>query len=489
MALEEFSDGRLGTILSRQNPWWRQEGAAVTRAGVSVYARSDLGGVIDSLGDRRVHAVIGPRQAGKTTMLRQVAARLMGEGCDPLRIMYASLDEPPFTADLEYIRRALEWYVEKVVREPLDGIGGRLYILLDEVQDVDGWQSVLKRWVDMEYNAKFLVVASTSAGVLSGPSESMVGRIQHQEVMQLSFSEYASLKGLDAAGQAGAGMRGALAGALARGDAGLFHEAVASACGSLAPYADELRARLSEYLVYGGRPGVALVDDPGRKRAMLDEHLQLAMYRDVVRIGGVKSPASMDALLALLAWKSPQVVNVSRLAKELDANRDTVKHYLRLLDASYILREAPLCSEDPGVCARAEKKAHIRDPGTRTAAMRSSASYILDDPSDAGRAAESAVCDHALRLARSYNYVDGQRMYYWRDGGGGEVDAAVRIGRSMLPVVSRYRARIGESDLRGIRRFAAKFGTKIGLVVSDSGTGMTDDGIVTVPLWLYLSMC
>lgn len=99
------------------------------------------------------------------------------------------------------------------------------------------------------------------------------------------------------------------------------------------------------------------------------------------------------------------------------------------------------------------------------------------------------MCDHALCLARSYNYVDGQRMYYWRDGGGDEVDAVVRIGRGMLPVVSRYRARIGESDLRGIRRFAAKFGTKVGLVVSDSGTGMTDDGIVTVPLWLYLSMC
>lgn len=71
-ALEAFSGDRLGTILSRQNPWWGQEGTAAPRAGISTYARRDLAGVIDSLGDRSVHAVVGPRQAGKTTMLRQV---------------------------------------------------------------------------------------------------------------------------------------------------------------------------------------------------------------------------------------------------------------------------------------------------------------------------------------------------------------------------------------------------------------------------------
>lgn len=489
MALDEFSDEMLGTILSRQNPWWRQGGGTAHATAAPAYARKDLGGIVDELGDRRIHAVIGPRQAGKTTMLRQLAARLVGEGCDPRRVMYASLDEPPFASDLEHIRRALEWYVLEVVREPLDGISKRLYVLLDEAQEVDGWQGVLKGWVDREYDVKFVVSASSSLGILSGPSESLMGRIRHQEVAPLSFSEYVSLKGVGRAEQAGADMRGALAGALAAGDAGQFHKAARSASARLAPYADEITVRLSEYLVYGGRPGVAAVDDPGGKRAMLDDSLQLAMYRDIVRIGAVKSPALMDALLYMLAWKSPCTVNISRLARELDANRDTVKHYLHLLNASYIVHEAQLYSDDLGVTARAEKRAHIRDPGTRTAALRSSAADILDDPSDAGRTAASAVCDHTLRLARSYNAVDGQRMYYWRDGGGDGVDAVVRIGRAMLPVASRHRARVRESDVRGIRRFADRFGTRMGLVVSDAGVGLAGDGIVVVPLWLYLLMC
>lgn len=58
----------------------------------------------------------------------------------------------------------------------------------------------------------------------------------------------------------------------------------------------------------------------------------------------------------------------------------------------------------------------------------------------------------------------------------------------MLPVVSKHRTSTRESDLRGIRRFAGRFGSRVGLVVSDEGQGVSDDGIVTVPLWLYLLM-
>ena len=489
MALEGYSDNRLGVILSKQNPWWRQESGMVSRAGTYMYVRKDLGGVIENLGDRRIHALVGPRQIGKTTMLKQLVAKLTGEGCDPRRIMYASLDAPPFTFGLEHIWRALEWYVQEVVKEPLDGISGRLYIILDEVQEVDGWQSILKQWVDLEYDVKFLVSGSSSMGMLSGPSESLMGRIQYQEVMPLSFSEYASLRGLDHAEEIVTNMRSALTASLVGGDVGPFHEAVRSAGASLAPYTDEFGAHLSEYLVYGGRPGIALVDDANKKRDLLNDHLQLAIYKDIVRIGAVKSPASIDALLSMLAWKSPQTVNISRLARDLDANRDTIKHYLHLLKAAYIIHDAQLYSKNPGVRARAEKKVYIRDPGTRTATMQSPADDILDDPSDVGRAVESAVCDHTLRLARSYNAVDGERMYYWRNSNGDEVDAVVRIGRSVLPVESKHTTRVRESDLQGIRRFADKFNSKVGLVVSDSTVDIADDGIVVVPLWLYMLMC
>ena len=495
MALEAFSDEMLGTIMGGQNPWWQHGSEAAPHAGARVRARVDVGEAIDGLGDRRIHAIVGPRQAGKTTMLLQLAARMMGDGCDPRRILYASLAEPPLSLGAGQVRRALEWYVREVAREAPGGAGGKLYFLLDEVQDVDGWQGALGRWAGPEYDARFFVSASSDMGERGCASGPLAGRMRRQHVTLLSFSEYASLGGIDAAERAGAGMRGALAEALAGGDAGLLYDAARSACARLAPHADALGACLSEYLAYGGRPGVAMERDRDRKMAMLADSLHLAVYGDIVRIGGAGSPALLDSILSVLAWESPRTVSVSGLARDLDADRETVRHCLRLLEAAHIVYGARLYSDDPGAGARAWRRVHICDPGTRTAAMRSAATDIHVDPSEAARAAGSAVCDHTLRLARSHGAAEegGEQMHYWRNGnsGGDEVvDAVVRIGKSVLPVASGgRRTRIRESDLRGIRRFADRFDTRVGVIVSDSGVGMPGDGIVAVPLWLYLLMC
>ncbi len=490
MSAGEYSDDvRLNVVMNNQNPWWNR-GGVQHASDVPKCTRTDFATIVDRLGDRQICTLIGARQMGKTAMMMQLAAKLVREVDDPKRVMYASLDEPSLTSGPEYMRHILEWYVGVVVREPLGDISERVYILLDEIQEVDGWQRILKRWVDLGYNAKFIVSGSSSIGILSGASESLIGRMRYQEVMPLSFPEYASLKGFGHAAQAGADMRSALGQALAEGNAETFYAAARSAHLDLGGYSDSLRAHLLQYMMYGGRPGVATKDNAGEKREMLRHHLQLAIYKDIVRIGGVKNPASIDRLISMLAWKSPQTINVSRLARDLDVGRETTKQYLHLLKAAYLVQDAELYSEDPGVRARADKRVYIGDPGTRTAALRALAGDILSDPADIRRVAETVVCDHTMRLARWYDRVSGRYIYYWRNSKGDEVDAVVRIGGKALPVESKHGRRTRESDFRGIRRFAEKFGTSVGLVVSDEGIGLDDDGkIVTIPMWLYLLMC
>ena len=445
--------------------------------------------MIDGLGDREIHAVVGARQIGKTTMLMQLAARLSELGVEPKRIMYASLDLPPFLSGTENLSDALEWYVREIVREPPGDITSRLYVMLDEVQESDGWQKILKGWVDLHYNVKFIVSGSSSIGMLSGTSESLMGRIRFQQVMPMSFAEYASFEGVGGAAKAGSAMRQALAGALENGDASSFYDAARSEHAGLAVHSDKLKSLLSEYLEYGGRPGIATESDPARKRRMLVDYLHLAIYKDIVRTGGVRDPASIDMLLSMLAWKSPQIVNVSRLGRDLDANRSTAKYYLHLLKSAYIVYDAQLYSENPGVRARSEKKVYIGDPGTRTAALRSPTDGSPSDPADVGRAAEAAVCDHTKRLGASYEAAWGGDLFYWRNSKGDEVDAVVKIGGRPMPVESKYRARVRESDLRGIRRFADQFGAGMGIVVSADDMGTADGGIAVIPLWLYLLMC
>lgn len=181
-------------------------------------------------------------------------------------------------------------------------------------------------------------------------------------------------------------------------------------------------------------------------------------------------------------------INTSRLGRDLGVNRGTAKYYLHLLKAAHIVNDAQVYSKDPGARARSEKKVHVGDPGTRTAALRASAGEMRGDPAEAGRIAEAAVCDHTIRLGASYEAAWGGDMFYWRNSRGNEVDAVVNIGGRALPVESKHRARVKESDLRGIRRFADQFGAGMGIVVSGEDMGTADGGIAVIPLWLYLLM-
>ena len=484
----ESGGGMLAARMCGRNPWWA-EGGGVPTSMAPPCARGGPSAVIDGLGDRGIRALVGARQIGKTTMLMQLAARLAGEGVDPRRIMYASLDEPPFLQGPGHLSDALEWYVREVVREPLGGITSRIYVMLDEVQESDGWQSILRRWVDEHRDVKFLVSGSSSAGMPDGASGPLAGRVRFQQVMPMSFAEYASFRGVGGAARAGTAMRRALAGALERGDASAFYGAARSARAGLAARSGELRPLLSEYMEYGGRPGVAAETDPPKKRSMLDDCLQLAIYKDVVRAGGARNPRAIDVMLQVLALESPLIANASRLGRSVGASRNASKHYLRLLKSAHLVHDAQPYSKNPGMRARAERKVYIGDPGTRTAALRSPAGGIRTDPAEVERVAEAAVCDHTGRLGASYEAARGGDLFYWRSGRGDEVDAVVRIGGRALPVESKHVARVRESDLRGIRRFADEFDTAMGIVASGGDMVTADGGIVVIPLWLYLLMC
>lgn len=58
-----------------------------------------------------------------------------------------------------------------------------------------------------------------------------------------------------------------------------------------------------------------------------------------------------------------------------------------------------------------------------------------------------------------------------------------------VPIEVEYRQRVETAGLKGLSRFAPKFGSRVALVVTRDRAGLVDDGTVAVPLWLYLAMC
>ena len=119
-----------------------------------------------ALGRSPVVALLGPRQAGKTTLGRWVASER--------RAVVFDLEDP---ADLA--RLALP----KQVLEPLDGL-----VVLDEIQLRPDLLPILRVLVDRQpLRSKFLVLASASPDLLRGASESLAGRVEFVDVFAWGF--------------------------------------------------------------------------------------------------------------------------------------------------------------------------------------------------------------------------------------------------------------------------------------------------------------
>ena len=491
MAAADFpSDNDLFAAMDSFNPWWR--GGGIPSGMRHEFKRRDHATMLRRMGDSRIHVLIGPRQVGKTTVLYQLADELLSAN-DPERVMLASLDEAALFPSGANLRRMLDLYAGRVLREPLQDPSQATYVLLDEVQAVRDWQIVLKNMVDRRGRTTFVVSGSSSAD-LARASESLLGRVRHQVMMPMSFSEYLAFRArayAGAASEAGAGMRRALSRSVRDGDAGPFHRRAGEALADLALAKSGILADLSEYMVYGGCPGIAAARDRRAKADLLRLHLRLSIYHDILKAGSVRNPSVIESLLVVLARRSPHLINKERIAKNLGINKITLDAYLGLLGAAYLVSYAELYGP---VRSRAGKKVYVNDAGIRNAAASRTYPESLHDSAETGLLAESVAGDHTRRLWEDLDPAALSAVpRYWRSGsrggGGDEVDLVVELEHRPLPIEVKYRRHVDASDLRGLSRFSERFGAGVALALTQDQLQAIGDATVAVPLWLYLLMC
>lgn len=483
------ADDMLFEEMAMQNPWWT--GGAVPDEWPGEFKRPGYAELLRHIDDHPVHAILGARQVGKTTLLYQLAARLVADG-DPKRVMVARLDEPSVFPSHDNLRRMLDMYSHRVLGESLYALSKRTYVLLDEVQAAKNWQQVVKGVVDRRGPVTFIVSGSSSADIF-GSTESLIGRIRHQAMEPMGFLEYLRFRKSPHAAaleRPAAEMRSALARSARARDARPFAECVEDSLTGLAHARRDLAAGLSEYMLYGGYPGVAAAAGGARKMAELKTHVRLSMYSDIVKVGNIRNPEVVEQLFYMLSQKSPRPVNKDKMIRSLGINRRTLDAYLYLLKATYMVSYASQYAPSSLARARAEKKVYINDSGVRNAALSISADRALASPAETGMMAETVACSHTRRLWMSLEPATmAETPHYWRSSRGDEVDLVIELHGRAVPIEVEYRQRAEAAGLKGLSRFAAKFGSRVALVLTRDRAALVDDGTVAVPLWLYLAMC
>jgi len=376
------------------------------------YMRPETTALANRLAEPRrfIQVVAGPRQVGKTTVVRQVLA---GVG---RQATYVSADEPGLR-NAQWLHQ--QWNAARAAA----GEGDRI-IVVDEAQKIPGWSETVKRLWDEDTWAgrplKVVLLGSAPLLIQQGLTESLAGRFEVLRIPHWSLSDMEAAFGWS----------------------------------------------VDQFVYYGGYPGAApLIADPERWRAyVLDAIVEPTVGRDVLLLTRVDKPALLRQLFDLGCRYSGQIVSFTKMLGQLhDAgNTTTLAHYLDLLSGAGLVTGLGKYAGSAVRQRGSMPKLQVFNSALLAAASGLSFEGARSDPSVWGHFVESAVGAHLANAAMMRQWT----VHYWRERNQ-EMDFVVTAGPRLLAI------EVKSGRPRNVARGAAAFGRSARpdrtLLVGDGG--------------------
>ncbi len=446
-------------ILSIQNPWWKSGEVPARYKGK--YRRELFAEIMKSIEDKKITSIIGPRQAGKTTIVYEVISHLLKIGTEPERIAYAQFDTAGMIA-----KGAVTEIISSrsaSLNEPPAEFKKRVYIFIDEAHKLETWAEEVKQWHDMKLNIKFIVTGSSSLRILKGSGESLAGRIRHFTMLPMNFREFIS-------GKYGISVE----------KANISISFLNKLNAALLPNMHRIKLAFSEYMLKGGYPETISKDTQEAFRMLLD-YKDLSLQRDMFEAENIRDVKSLRELVAVLASIATERVNYSKIASILGIKSDTVKKYLGLLEDTYLIKELKVFSKKPYFSVRKERKIAFIDTGMANAI---NSRYQLNHEETA-KLVENFVARSVFEaeLLKTIN----PEVSYWLSEKGMEIDCIAELEQA-VPIEVKYRESVKPEDTQELQSFMEKFKTSTGIVITKDmlkEERIKGRKIIFVPAWLF----
>ena len=378
---------------------------------------------------RFIQVLAGPRQTGKTTIVRQV----VDDNIIPVH--YASADEPTLQSRA-WIEQ--QWEAGRVMVAKTKGKGGAL-LVLDEVQKVTGWSEVVKRLWDSDtrnrISLKVALLGSAPLLIQRGLTESLAGRFEIIPVIHWSYAE----------------MR------------------------------EAFRWDLDRFIYFGGYPGAAdLIADRQRwSRYIIDALIETTLSRDILLLTRVDKPALLRRLFQLGCSFSGQILSYQKMIGQLQdaGNTTTLAHYLELLTGAGMLTGLQKFAAHQVRERASSPKLQVLNTALITAQSRLTFEEARKDREFWGRLVESAVGAHLINTAAG----TGVELFYWRERGR-DVDFILRSGKTVVAIEVKSSSR--KEGLPGMDAFDKTFKPKRKLLVGGDGISLEKFMLIPASEWV-----
>jgi hypothetical protein len=390
-----------------------------------LYPRMVAPRIAEALRDTPVVLLAGPRQAGKTTLARQLA----GE-----RFRYLTLDD--------------ELTLLAARQDPSGMVRSMERVVIDEVQRAPELLLAIKKNVDEDRRpGRFLLTGSANLMTLPAVADSLAGRMETLSLLPLAQSEIRGREAnwIDAA----------------------FAERL------LDPGGVVVGDELVDLVLRGGYPEVVSRTSQRRRSAWLSQYVDALIQRDVRDISGIAKLDQLPRFLSGLAQLAGQMANYTKLGGQIGLDEKTARSYVGVFEQMYLLKRVQAWSHNRLKRVVKTPKLQFVDSGLQAVLAGVGASEVAHDRVRFGPVLETFVFGELLKHAAAAD--DDYRVLYYRDVDKIEVDFVIENAAGQIVCIEvKATATVRESDLRGLKKMAAAAEAKFryGVVLYDGAEAL-----------------
>ena len=314
--------------------------------------------LLDKWNSGKVLIVTGPRQVGKTTLIRSLCEK---EG----NFLFINGDDGQ---DRMLLENAGEVTLRSI-------IGKFTTVFVDEAQRIPNIGITLKIIHDQIKTVRLIVSGSSALDISNNMNESLTGRKWEYQLFPFSWNELKNHFG--------------------------YFTAIKN---------------LPNYLIYGSYPEV--ITHPNDAENIVKQIAGSYLYKDLLQYQGIRKPEVLDKLLLALALQIGSEVNYNELSRTVGIDRATVEQYISLLEKAYIIFRIKPLSRNSRNEMNTSRKIYFYDNGIRNAIIGNF--NLLDFRQDVGALWENFIISERIKVL-NYNNLHG-RSYFWRTYQQQEID-------------------------------------------------------------------
>ncbi len=354
------------------------------------------------LGRKEVIAIIGPRQAGKTTLLKNLEKKLLSADKKVKFITFEKI------SDLNLFQTDLESFIELNKQYEV--------IIIDEFQYAQDGGKKLKYLFDTT-SAKYIISGSSSLELTFQTGKYMVGRMVSFTLYPFSFREYLLAVSPE--------LHNLLNNKIPDAFTLEFDKAV---------FSNEINQRLKNsfetYLIWGGYPAITLAKTESEKGKLLESIVSNYLLKDISSLLKLATENKLLRLIKFLAVQLASLINYNELSNVADLKFLLLKEHLNILKETYVIDIITPFYKNKRTELVKNPKVYFVDNGFRN--------YILSDyrkielRNDYGSLVENVVLGE-LRRVKEEKYIN-----FWRTKSGAEIDFIIESAGDLLPIESKY---------------------------------------------------